>query len=81
MKRHAWFYRYSLWNGMPYYWPCHWIGVLVMLAAIALALISGLMIVDLSRAAGHPMLGGISFITVGAVYVGFDRIADGHARD
>ncbi len=80
MKQPTWFYRYVGWNGVTYYWPCHWVGGLLMVAAVGLALLLADLIVWAFRSADHPMLGWLSIIAIGAVYAWFDRIADSHAR-
>jgi hypothetical protein len=80
MTRPAWFYRYTGWNGANYYWPCHWVGALLMVAANGFAFISAGVIVGVLRAVDFPMLGWLSVIAIVAVYGGFGRIAGGHAR-
>jgi hypothetical protein len=79
-KRHIWFYRHCSWNGATYYWPCHWMGALLMLAAMAVAFSAAGVIIELSRVVERPGLGWLSIIAVVATYSGFDQIADRHAR-
>ena len=81
MNRRAWFYRYVGWNGAIFYWPCHWLGALLMMATIALAFCVGGGIVGVSCALDHPALGWFSIVAVIAIYGGFARFADRYARD
>ena len=80
MKNQNWFYRCSAWN-RTYYWPCHWVGAILMFSAVVIALAFASLLVDLSQILGHPLLGWLSIIAVFVVYGCFDRIADRHARD
>ena len=79
-QNHHWFNRHADWRGVTFYWPCHWIGALLMIVAICLALTLTILVVEAAQAAGHPALGWLSVIAVGIVYGGFDRMADRHAR-
>jgi hypothetical protein len=75
-----WFYRYTGWNNAKYFWPCHWVGVLLMLGAITLGLTLASLIVGLARTLGHPALSWLSVVAVAVVYGVFDRVADRHVR-
>ena len=77
--REIWFYRMTIWSA-SYYWPRHWKGRIIMVAAIASSLGSFFLALGIADGSSHPELEWLSLLAAGAPYLVFDIIAKRHSH-
>ena len=77
--REIWFYRMTIWSA-PYYWPSHWKGWIIMVAAIAGSLGSFFLALGLAEGSSHRELEWLSLLAGGAPYLVFEIIAQRHSH-